>query len=85
MGDMWAGGATVPVLDAFGFTAMSSGRRKVDGTYEGEYNYGYFWYAAPTFSKLPYYYMVYMQPEIEQGTFGDTDWALSVRCMEDAK
>lgn len=85
MGDMWAGGASVATLNTFGFDARASGRRKVDGDYEGEMHNGYFWYAESTFKKLPYYYMTYAKPEIEQATFGDTDWAVSVRCVEDAK
>ena len=85
MGDMWAGGASVATLNTFGFDARASGRRKVDGDYEGEMRNGYFWYAESTFKKLPYYYMTYTKPEIEQATFGDTDWAVSVRCVEDAK
>lgn len=85
MGDMWAGGASVATLNTFGFDARASGRRKVDGDYEGEMRNGYFWYAESTFKKLPYYYMTSTKPEIEQATFGDTDWAVSVRCVEDAK
>lgn len=85
MGDSWAGGASTPTLNTFGFNARSSGRRKVDGTYEGEGFNAYFWYAEATFKKLPYYYMISTKSEIEQGTFGDTDWAVSVRCVEDAK
>ena len=85
MGDMWAGGASVATLNTFGFDARASGRRKVDGDYEGEMRNGYFWYAESTFKKLPYYYMTYTKSEIEQATFGDTDWAVSVRCVEDAK
>jgi len=85
MGDSWAGGAFERTLNTFGFNARGSGRRKVDGDYEGEMRNAYFWYAEPIFSRLPYYYMTYTQSEIEQATFGDTDWAVSVRCVENAK
>jgi uncharacterized protein (TIGR02145 family) len=81
----WAGGAHTPTLNTFGFNALPSGRRKVDGTYEGEYHNAYFWYTAETFKKLPYYYMTYAQPDIDENSFGDTDWAAAVRCVEDAK
>ena len=86
MGDKdWAGGAFTPTLDTFGFNAAPGGRRKVDGTYEGEYRNAYFWYTAESFKRLPYYSMTYATPEITEGTFNDTDWAASVRCVEDAK
>lgn len=81
----WAGGAHTPTLNTFGFDALPSGRRKVDGTYEGEYRNAYFWYTAETFKKLPYYYMTYAEPDIGESSFGDTDWAAAVRCVEDAK
>jgi len=86
MGDKdWAGGAFTPTLDTFGFNAAPGGRRKVDGTYEGEYRNAYFWYTVENFNRLPYYSMTYATPEITEGTFNDTDWAASVRCVEDAK
>lgn len=81
----WAGGAHTPTLNTFGFDALPSGRRKVDGTYEGEYRNAYFWYTAETFKKLPYYYMTYAEPDIGESSFGDTDWGAAVRCVEDAK
>jgi uncharacterized protein (TIGR02145 family) len=81
----WAGGAHTPTLNTFGFDALPSGRRKVDGTYEGEYRNAYFWYTAETFKKLPYYYMTYAEPDIGESSFGDMDWAAAVRCVEDAK